>query len=380
MSVWQDLDLPPIFIGDEISVDNITLVPLSIKSDFQAETIVNAQEKEDLEILETESVNKLKIKAKKGKYFIPFLQVVGGGKQDRMLTRPYVVTIDQDPAQEIEIPVNCVEQGRWQYSRQSTGEQTSTKFKAMRGMRMSSTIGALNIGAEQHQTWSTIGYYSRARRYASDISPSMSYMEMATAEMNDDPRTQTSKKMSDEVKTKIKEAVSTIPDQTGVVLIIDNEIRVVELFGNNTIWQEQSEAIINSFISEIQLEAMQESKNEKLEKIDPKDSIQKTIKNLQFKLDKKDKYGSFYTYSKDKLSSLLFLKDKDFVEFYMANSKAGDHIINAYTNVAQEQFQTSIETAVEENQEPEEQRRIQKRKYSDDDFEYNSRYGFKKKR
>ena len=146
MKSWKDLNLPELIVGDEISINNITLIPLSLKSNFKAETIVNAQEKEDLEILETDSVNNLKLKAKKGKYFIPFLQVVAGGKQDRMVTRPYIVEIS-DPEVEVIIPVNCIEQGRWQYSRQSTGENTSTKFKAMSGIRMNSTIVSMNLGA-----------------------------------------------------------------------------------------------------------------------------------------------------------------------------------------------------------------------------------------
>ena len=117
-----------------------------------------------------------------------------------------------------------------------------------------------------------------------------------------------------------------------------------------------------------------------IEKIKAKESIQNTIGNLQFKLNKNDEYGTFYTYSKEKLSSLLFLKDKDFAEFYMAHSKAGDHIINAYTNVAQEQVQEFTEAPeVERNQQQNSPGRMQTKEYSDDDFEYNSRYGFKKK-
>ena len=112
------------------------MIPLSLNSNFKAETIVTAQEKEKLQILETESVNNLKLKAKKGKYFIPFLQIVAGGKQDRMVTRPYIVDIS-GPEEEVIIPVNCIEQGRWQYSRQSTGENTSSKFKALNSLRMS---------------------------------------------------------------------------------------------------------------------------------------------------------------------------------------------------------------------------------------------------
>ena len=377
MTSWQDLHLPELVVGDEISIDNITLIPLRLKSDFSAETIVNAQEKEYLEILETDSVNNLKLKAKKGKYFIPFLQVVAGGKQDRMVTRPYIVDISEQE-EEVIIPVNCVEQGRWQYSRQSTGENTSTKFRAMSSLRMSSTIGSMNIGAEQRQTWSSIDYYKKERKYARDLSPSMSYMEIASAEISDDPKTHTSKKISDEVKTQIKNAMSSIPEQTGVVLIINDEIRVVELFGNDTIWKEQSEAIINSFIAEIQLDAMEESKSDKMKKSKKKKSIANTIGNLQFSLNKNDKFGTFYTYSKKNLSSLLFLDNKNFVEFYMANSKSGANIINTFSNIGQEQFQVLNEIPEEKrNRRPTQQKQV--KEYSEDDFEFNTKYKFKKK-
>ena len=197
----------------------------------------------------------------------------------------------------------------------------------------------MNIGAEQGKTWSSIDYYTKARKYAMNISPSSSYMEIMSAELNDDPKTHTSKKISEEVKTKIKGVMTSIPEQTGVVLIIDDEIRVVELFGNDTIWKEQSEAITNSFISEIQLEAMDEPKTDKEKKFKTREPIKNIIGNVQFSLSKNDKYGTFYTYSKEKLSSLLFLDNKNFVEFYMANSKTGANIINTYSDRRQEQFQ-----------------------------------------
>ena len=74
----------------------------------------------------------------------------------------------------------------------------------------------------------------------------------------------------------------------------------------------------------------------------------------------------------------MFLDHKDFVEFYMANSKTEVNIINSYSSMMPEQFQYLNENPEEnENGEPIQQQKA--REYSEDDFEFNTKFKFKKK-
>jgi len=102
------------------SYENVSVVPILIKEVVRHKSLARSLDEKKVEILESDSVNVLKIKVKENErpILIPFLQIVGGGKQDRMVTQPIIIP-EQSRESVITIPVNCIEQGRWSYNRSS---------------------------------------------------------------------------------------------------------------------------------------------------------------------------------------------------------------------------------------------------------------------
>src|ERR1043165_922133 len=103
-----------------VQVDSLTLIPVvQIVSDGQADpdvmTLDEAFDKKLLSIKEqeSESVNQLTLTNKSTQpLFVLAGEVIIGGKQDRIIGQNTLI----QPKATIEVPVYCVEHGRWQGS------------------------------------------------------------------------------------------------------------------------------------------------------------------------------------------------------------------------------------------------------------------------
>jgi hypothetical protein len=107
----------------------------------------------------TETVNKLVIE-NKGKLSIYVLagSVVKGGKQDRQIGQDFVV----GPKSTVPIDAFCVEQGRWNASRE--GVATQGKFKAVDQLASSSVRAAGQYESNQSNVWSEVAKVNAANK------------------------------------------------------------------------------------------------------------------------------------------------------------------------------------------------------------------------
>lgn len=318
MSLVHELLLENLDIGPQHSSKGVTLVPLRLKDGAHAMSLSTAIEQEFVEILESESVNHLKIKVTSPPVpiLLPFLQVVGGGKQDRMLTRPLI--IEPIEGEKIwDIPVNCVEQGRWTYSRASTGEQTSTKFTSHKKARMSPSMGSVNVSADQSTTWGSISWYQEKSNVARAVSPSQSFMEIEEEvhrrQEEPDPD------LEDLVKF-VQAGGSLMADQSGLALFMGEEMIGLELYGSPSLWSEIAEAVTSSFVSEL---GLRERKEESTSSEHVQQTIRDTIGKRQYKEVSSDQFGEFYMdKGQDEFSSLVINYKGKPAEVYLAHRRS----------------------------------------------------------
>ena len=321
MVIFSEVVTEKIEYGNSETVDDITVVPLRIKSGFNGKTLVDATTSKIAEILESESVNVLRLKLKKASspILLPFLQVVSGGKQDRMLIRPMVIPAAKTSGIEHSIPVNCIERGRWTYSRQSTGENTTAQFTALSGVRMAQSIGAMNLEASQGVTWSSISSYIKGRGLDSLVAPSESFIEAEAAVQDVSKRVEKKEKKSaltEAARALIERSDRLMEGQTGLALIIQGVLIGIELYGSSEIWKSQATPVKQSFLSEVDLSSI--SKEEQRTGVSGLEAVLKGLKSIDFVQKDDNQFGKYFV---DKVnaeySSLALQYQGALAEFYL---------------------------------------------------------------
>lgn len=327
--------------------DGIGILPLRLKkvASNSIVAITSALDQGIVEILESESVNtlKLKINTPDTQILIPFLQVVGGGKQDRMITKPILIQGNKDDI--IEIPVNCVEQGRWGYTRQTTGVETNQQFFAHKKVRMSPSMGSVNAMAAQHKTWGSVNWYQNKKKISTEKYATQSFMEVEEA-VHGSYEDEKSSKVTNELRDLIQGATTTLKDQTGLAFFVGEILQAIELYGNSQLWKSQLEAVKNSFLSEIDLH---DKIDTTIESGALKKLLLEQISKVQLNKTGDETYGSLKVASDDNAYASLALEYQNtLVEFYYAPKSAelqnmqGPEII-PMSNVAGEQVQQQVQ-------------------------------------
>lgn len=157
----------------------------------------------------------------------PLLLVDGeeivGGDQNRIVNATILVA----PTSESQIPVNCTEHGRWGYKHEfelsnyiATSRTRSAKEKATRS----------NMSAQQ-AVWDSIDMLENSKSFRSP--------------------TQAMSESYDNLKVDLEETLThfnTVEGQTGVIVIVDGEIKGFELFFNSAIYKEYHEKILKSYL------------------------------------------------------------------------------------------------------------------------------------
>ena len=319
MTLAQDIFDGQLVFGSPETVEGITVLPIGLEEqEIDIKTISQAVEEGLAEVLESESVNILKLSySSPDMTLIPYLQVVTGGKQDRMVTMPIILAPSTEKGEIRTVPVNCVEQGRWTYSR--GGVETGTIFKMEESLRMSPSMGAINVGAAQDATWSAIRSYrtAKARYYSDADASSQSFAELEEiAQAKEEEREETSK----EVKELLEKATDLMENQTGLAIFIGDELIGMEVYGTSKLWEGQKGSVRNSFLSELSL---REAKGEEVEKGKFVDVLQEAVNNLKYEKTEPIELGKV-SISKGKDHSALMVKhDKKLVEFYYAKRHEG---------------------------------------------------------
>jgi len=186
--------------------------------------------------LKNENVNRVQIKSKhKGFVLIMNGQILEGGRQTRSSIRPFIIK----KGRKAEIPVNCVEQGRWAYTH-SDGSSSTKGFKFSSHHVSTLSKAALSSHrANQGSTWSSISHRQQMYDLSESEAQTQNYVEI-----EEKVRAKNAPKL-DEVRNIMKPAFNQ-ENQRGIIIMKDDEILSCEVFDSIDHWTSISETLLES--------------------------------------------------------------------------------------------------------------------------------------
>ncbi|WP_298522694.1 ARPP-1 family domain-containing protein [uncultured Methanobrevibacter sp.] len=211
--------------------ENVAIIPIKtpINYKFDILTLKKGFELGLAEVKECEhsTVNTLIVK---NNSITPLLLVDGeeivGGDQNRIVSETILVA----PQSEIKVPVNCTEQGRWRYEREFVHSEYMANSKT-RFAKAASRHSGHNM---QREVWKSIHDLENSRNFLSETHAMSESYENIKSELD------------------VSE-FEVIDGQTGVLVIIDGEIKGFELFFNSQIYSEYHEKIIKSYLIDAEI-------------------------------------------------------------------------------------------------------------------------------
>ncbi|MFX1575134.1 MAG: ARPP-1 family domain-containing protein [Promethearchaeota archaeon] len=218
---------------------NMTVIPIIIREEkfINFITIKEAEELNLIEIIESDKVNQLEVINKSNKQIlIPFGMTVHGGKQDRTIWEPILLSTEgkqnvfnQNPKKTVQkytIPAKCVEQSRWNY-------RGGRSFKSS-NMRLHPNVAyeAISSGG-QSGVWQEIQSHRAEMGYNRAIAPTESYLEMI--------------KVSNKYTETFIKNFKNIKNQCGVAVFISGEFIGIEFYANPKAWKNMSNDILKAF-------------------------------------------------------------------------------------------------------------------------------------
>ena len=211
--------------------NNLTIIPL--KSEGSSKTdILSLKKGLDMSLVivkecEPESVENVMVT---NNAVTPLLLIDGeeiiGAKQNRIINKSTII-----PAKTtMKISVSCTEKGRWEYKNESKeGFSCSPYIANSNTRRAKANTNELHL--RQNIVWDSIDELESRGEYRSK-----------TSAMNDN---------YNNLNHKQEEYLNhfiILNGQTGLIAIIDNEVRGIEIFNNPEIYKEYHEKIIKSYI------------------------------------------------------------------------------------------------------------------------------------
>jgi len=240
-SIFED-PLSVLKLGNPQLYENMTVIPLIIQDDKFIEfiSIKEAEELELIEIVETDTVNQLEVVNKSNKQIlIPFGMTVKGGKQDRTIWEPILLSVGekgnvfkQNPgkvSQKYTIPAKCIEQSRWNYTSGHGFKSAKTR------LHPNVAYEAISAGG-QSAVWNEIQSHRSEMNYAMSTAPTQSYLEMT--------------KSSEKEIDKIVRNYENIEHQCGIAVFINGEFIGIEFYANPQAWKTMSNDILRAFTIE----------------------------------------------------------------------------------------------------------------------------------
>lgn len=208
----KNMAIIPLKTPINYSIDVITL-----KKGFEL-GLVNVKE------CEQSTVNTLVVE---NNSITPLLLIDGeeiiGGDQNRIVNG----TIMIEPKSEMKIPVNCTEHGRWRYKH----EFQHSDHMATSRLRCASVSANRSSASVQQAVWNSIDELEMLHDFHSP--------------------TQAMSESYDNMKTDLNELISAFKiekGQTGVVVIIEDEIKGFDVFLNSDVYAQYHEKILKSYL------------------------------------------------------------------------------------------------------------------------------------
>lgn len=254
----------------------VTFVPVvgnlaSLKTDPKLQVATEKTSDILISELEPESVNEVYIQSS---YDFPLLVINGtileGGRQTRTAIRPFIL---KKTATKLKIPVNCVEQGRWEYSEKYRVSDDAKQFK-FSGKRVSRKMKAsfASFGHTQSSTWSAIEQMQQSNDIARDAVNTSNYLEVEQAVI------EKSNEKVKEIKAQIL-GVFSLSDQRGILIYEAGELSSIEIFNSSDHWKKVSNSVMDSNITDL-LQEKDHQEFKKQKELDIKKTVSETVEPI----------------------------------------------------------------------------------------------------
>ena len=224
--------LPAMHVGRGSRYGNLTWFPIFTDAPLNDRTYVTQFDAKQVKLAEHDhaTVGSIKIQNDTAKPVILFEgTLLEGGWQHRALTRTVLVNANGMT----ELPVVCVEQGRWggaQAQRLGNRQAPAKVRSAMRGMAKNGTKIDQSV-ADQGKVWAEVSNYAAARGTQNGT---QSYVEMRD-------------QLDLELAKLASEPVTPVYGQRGVIVAIDGYPVALELFDHPDTLAERLQGILDGF-------------------------------------------------------------------------------------------------------------------------------------
>lgn len=182
-----------------------------------------------------EEVNTLSVQnISKDTIYIMAGEIIQGGKQDRVIAKDIVLPPMTQP---IELPVFCVEQGRWEYDQKNPKE--NKKFQKYYGTASLKLRSKVEKEVNQQSVWSEV---TRSNNENNTKTETQAY----TAQIKTQEFQQNHQKYVDYFKNILPKDKKII----GVVVVTGNQVVGCDMFASPQLFQSQFESLLTSYVNE----------------------------------------------------------------------------------------------------------------------------------
>lgn len=237
---YEYLRLYPILADVSFIQENAVAAELSTLSEALTMTQFRISEKMPYgRFTDRNAVNRLTVQNKTDvPVFLMSGEIVRGGKQDRVLSEDQIVAARslQD------IPVFCVERGRWQYLNAEEDAGPDSKVYAFAGyyqVAAGDIRHTLSASGDQEEVWEKVG---RITHHHSSGSSTHAYAALETAE----DFTRRRNAYLDFFADKFTE----LDQMVGIVAVSGDRVIAVDIFGHPTLMSRQLQPLLHSYITD----------------------------------------------------------------------------------------------------------------------------------
>jgi hypothetical protein len=156
-----------------------------------------------------------------------------GAKQNRVFNASFLVA----PGSEAELPVSCVERGRWRYDSREFRASEVTLTGGARSRKLSRVTQSIIVGdgydAHQSAVWDDVDDYIERSRIIS-----------VTAAMEDAVDSQ-----RDDTKAKLKQ-LRPYPDQAGIAMVRSGRVALMDLFASAVLYRRAYKKVAGGMLAD----------------------------------------------------------------------------------------------------------------------------------
>lgn len=224
-------------LGKPLQIGALAVVPILSSHALGRDkymTLKQAMERNLVEIVEQpgrEEVNRLEVRNKGSQPLIVFAgELLLGGKQDRIVGKDTIIP----PKESMQVPVYCVEHGRW--------HGASTQFKPAETFVPDAIRSAATEKMNQSEVWDSV---AEANRQAGTSSSTGTFAAVLA-----DPQVA---REVDLATDNMDRHVSASPDAVGVICWLDGKIRSADLFADASLFETSRRKLLRSYAIDARL-------------------------------------------------------------------------------------------------------------------------------